>query len=108
MVHCGVTPPYPSPAHLAEGDDSSKGRGDCNALGGYTRRGRDINRIGAGAVAIDQSDDAVARYGKNKVVCEHVWCTTCQSEGHHRDKCPVLGNYVVTGAPSPFPTGPQT
>jgi hypothetical protein len=69
MVHCGVTPPYPSPTHLAEGDDSSKGHGDCNALGGYTRRGRDIDRIGTGAVAIGQSDDAVARYGKEQKSC---------------------------------------
>jgi hypothetical protein len=22
---------------------------------------------------------------KTKVMCEHVWCTTCRSEGNHRD-----------------------
>jgi hypothetical protein len=32
---------------------------------------------------------------------------TCRSEGHRRDECPVLGNYVVMGVSSPFPTGPQ-
>jgi hypothetical protein len=41
---------------------------------------------------------------KTKVVCEHVWCTTCCSEGHRIDECLVLLNYVATGAPSPFPS----
>jgi hypothetical protein len=35
-------------------------------FGGYTRRGRDIDRIGIGVVTIGQSDDAIARYGKEK------------------------------------------
>jgi hypothetical protein len=42
---------------------------------------------------------------KTKVMHEHIWCTTCHSEGHHRDECPVLPNYVATGASSPFPSG---
>jgi hypothetical protein len=42
---------------------------------------------------------------KRKVVREHVWCTTYRIEGHHRDKCPVLPNFVAMGMSSPFPTG---
>jgi len=38
---------------------------------------------------------------------EHIWCTTCQSEVHHKDECPVLENYVAIGAPSPFLVGPK-
>jgi hypothetical protein len=46
---------------------------------------------------------------KTKVVHEHVWCTTCQSKGHHMNElCPTLGNYLATGAPNPYSTGPQT
>jgi hypothetical protein len=39
---------------------------------------------------------------KMKVVHEHVWCTMCWSEGHRRDECPMLGNYLVMGASNPF------
>jgi hypothetical protein len=28
---------------------------------------------------------------KAKVVHEHVWCTMCHIEGHHRNECPTLG-----------------
>jgi hypothetical protein len=42
---------------------------------------------------------------ETKFMCDHVWCTTCCSEGHHRDECPVLPNYVMTGAPSLYPYG---
>jgi hypothetical protein len=44
---------------------------------------------------------------KTKVVREHIWCTTCRSEGNHKDECHVLCNYVVIGIPSPFPTWSQ-
>jgi hypothetical protein len=30
-----------------------------------------------------------------------------RSEGHHRDECPTLGNYMEMGAPNPFPVGPH-
>jgi hypothetical protein len=43
-----------------------------------------------------------------KVVHEHVWCTMCRLEGHSRDECPTLGNYLVNGALNQFPTGPWT
>jgi hypothetical protein len=45
---------------------------------------------------------------KAKVVHEHVWCTMCHKKGHHRNEFPTLGRYMVTGAPNPFPTRPQT
>jgi hypothetical protein len=44
---------------------------------------------------------------KTKFMCKHVWCTACRSEEHRRDECPILPNYVVTGALIPFPTGSQ-
>jgi hypothetical protein len=31
----------------------------------------------------------------------------CRSEGHHRDECPTLGNYMETGVSNPFLFGPQ-
>lgn len=41
---------------------------------------------------------------KGKAVCEQVWCTTCRTEGHHRNECPILGNSTAsTGAPNLFP-----
>jgi hypothetical protein len=42
---------------------------------------------------------------KTKVVCDHVWCTTCRSKWHRSDACLVLPNYMVMGAPCPFPSG---
>jgi hypothetical protein len=58
--------PISESTHPTEGDDSRRGSGNCNVLGGYTRRGRDIDRIGAGAVTTGQSDDAITRYGEGK------------------------------------------
>jgi hypothetical protein len=66
MVHCRVTSPYLSPTHPTEGDYSGRSGGNCNVLGGYTRRRRDIDRIGIGTVSVGQPDDAITRYGKGK------------------------------------------
>jgi hypothetical protein len=43
---------------------------------------------------------------KEKFMHEHVWHTTCRFEGSRIDECPILGNYVVMGALSPFLDGP--
>jgi hypothetical protein len=88
-----------------KGDDSSRGSRNFHASGSYTRRGRDINRFGTGAVATGQLDDATEDMDKMKVMHEHIWCTTCRSEGHQRDEFLVLPNYVAMGAPNPFPSG---
>jgi hypothetical protein len=104
----GFASPYLSPTYPTEGDYSGRSNGDCDALGGYTRRRRDIDRFGTGTVSAGQPNDAIARYGKGKFMHEHVWCTMCRSEGHRRDECPTLGNYMETGALNPFPVGPQT
>jgi hypothetical protein len=66
VVYCGVTSPYPSHVHPVEGDDSSSGSRNYNALTSYTRRGRDINRYGVGAVTTIQHDDAVERYDQEE------------------------------------------
>ncbi len=39
---------------------------------------------------------------KGKVFHEEVWCTRCKTEGHDKEQCPALRNYLNTGAPSPF------
>ena len=39
---------------------------------------------------------------KAKATCEEVWCTRCRTEGHDKEQCPWLRNYLNTGAPNPF------
>ena len=39
---------------------------------------------------------------KGKTNCEEVWCTQCRIEGHDKEQCPVVRNYLNTGAPNPF------
>jgi hypothetical protein len=67
MVYYGVTPPYPSPTHPAEGDESSRDHRYCNVLKGYTRRDRDIGRIDTCVVPIGQYNNAVIRYGEGEI-----------------------------------------
>jgi hypothetical protein len=92
MVHCGDALPYLSPAHPKKGDDSDQGSQDCDALGIHTWRCRNLT--------IQLQD-----MPKDKVMCEHVWCTTCHLEGNQRDECMVLPNYATTGKMTPFPYG---
>ena len=39
---------------------------------------------------------------KWKATREEVWCTRCKTEGHDREQCPAVRNYLNTGAPNPF------
>ena len=39
---------------------------------------------------------------KGKSLQEEVWCTRCKTEGHDKEQCPVLRNYLNTSAPNPF------
>ena len=39
---------------------------------------------------------------KGKSIHEEVWCTRCRIEVHDKEQCPVLRNYLNTGAPNPF------
>ena len=39
---------------------------------------------------------------KGKTSREEVWCIQCQIEGHDKEQCPVVRNYMNTGAPNPF------
>ena len=39
---------------------------------------------------------------KGKSIRENVWCTRCKTEGHDKEQCLVLRNYLNTGAPNPF------
>ena len=39
---------------------------------------------------------------KGKSIHKEVWCTQCKTEGHDKEQCPTLRNYLNTGAPNPF------
>ena len=39
---------------------------------------------------------------KGKTGCKEVWCTQCWTEGHDKEQCPVVRNYLNTSAPNPF------
>ena len=39
---------------------------------------------------------------KGKTSREEVWCTQCRTEGHAKEQCRVVRNYLNTGAPNPF------
>ena len=40
---------------------------------------------------------------KGKPDREEVWCTQCRTEGHDKERCPLISKYLHTGAPNPFP-----
>ena len=39
---------------------------------------------------------------KGKTGREEVWCTQCRKEGHDKEQCHVVRNYLNTSAPNPF------
>ena len=39
---------------------------------------------------------------KQKYIHEEVWCTRCRTEGHDKEQCLALRNFLNTGAPNPF------
>jgi hypothetical protein len=82
MVHCRVASPYLSPTYPTEGDYSGRSGGYCDVpwrlhLGG-----------GETSIGLVQVQSQLANLmmqlqdmEKEKVVCEHVWCTMCQVRG---------------------------
>jgi hypothetical protein len=42
---------------------------------------------------------------KGKEKREVVWCTTCGTEGHHKNECPTFTYYMETGVPNHLSTG---
>jgi hypothetical protein len=42
---------------------------------------------------------------KGKEKHEQVWCITCKTKGHRKDKCPTFVQYMATGAPNPLAGG---
>ena len=40
---------------------------------------------------------------KGKPDHEEVWCTQCRTEGHDKERCPLVNKYLQTGAPNSFP-----
>ena len=49
------------------------------------------------AMALDLHD-----MKKGKSSHEEVWCTRCRIEGHDKEQCPAVRNYLNFGAPNPF------
>jgi hypothetical protein len=45
------------------------------------------------------------KQNKNKDKWEVVWCTTCRTEGHHKNECPTFVQYMAVGMPNPLPLG---
>ena len=39
---------------------------------------------------------------KGKSIHEEVWFTRCRIERHDKEQCPMIRNYLNTGAPNPF------
>ena len=39
---------------------------------------------------------------KGKTGRKEVWCIQCRIEGHAKEQCHVVRNYLNTGAPNPF------
>ena len=39
---------------------------------------------------------------KDKSIREEVWCTRCRTEGHDKEQCTALRNYLNTSAPNLF------
>ena len=39
---------------------------------------------------------------KGKASREEVWCTRCQTEGHNKEQCPAVRNFLNSGAPKLF------
>jgi len=42
---------------------------------------------------------------KEKEKCEHIWCITCKTEGHRKEECPKLAQYMAIEAPYPLTGG---
>jgi hypothetical protein len=47
----------------------------------------------------------LAELTKGKEKHEKVWCTKCRNEGHHKDECLTITQYLVMGAPNLLPGG---
>ena len=39
---------------------------------------------------------------KGKASGEEVWCTRCRTEGHYKEQCPAVRNFLNSGAPNLF------
>ena len=39
---------------------------------------------------------------RGKIGGEEVWCTQCRTEGHNKEQCPAVRNFLNSGAPNPF------
>ena len=59
---------------------------------------------GIAQIQVQLAEMALELYNmkKGKSIREEVWCTRCRIEGHDKEQCPTLRNYLNTGAPNPF------
>ena len=49
------------------------------------------------AMALELRDMKQGKTGRKEV-----WCTQCRTEGHAKEQCPMVGNYLNTGMPNLF------
>jgi hypothetical protein len=42
---------------------------------------------------------------KGKEKREDLWCTFCRIEGHHKNECPTIAQYLGVGIPNPLSLG---
>ena len=49
------------------------------------------------AMDLELRDMKIGKTGR-----EEVWCTQCRTEGHDKEQCPVVRNYLNTSAPNLF------
>ena len=62
----------------------------------------DNSRIAQIQAQLAEMDLELHDMKKGKATREEVWCTRCKTEGHDKEQCPTLRNYLNTGAPNPF------
>jgi hypothetical protein len=108
MVYCRNYIPHSHPTHPTEGDDSEVYLEIEMCLEVMLGGGETSTRLAQVQSQLTNITMQLQDMVKAKVVREHVWCTMCHIEGHHRKKCPMMGSYMETGTPNPFPTRPQT
>ena len=51
---------------------------------------------------LEEMDLKLRDMKKGKYIHEEVWCTQCRIEGHDKEQCPTIRNYLNIGAPNPF------
>jgi hypothetical protein len=62
MVYYRTYIAYSRPSHPTKSDNLSEGHGKCDALRSYTRRWKNITRVGADTISARKPHHATTRY----------------------------------------------